>query len=65
MKQATSWIGKVMKNPAGGYDVDVPGFGVLSNLQTEGRYKWEDEQWVTAERAGSVWRIVGPAPARA
>lgn len=64
-REATSKIGQVIARPGPGlYDVRLSSGGKLSSIGSQTRQQWPVDSWVTVEKAGEVWQVVGPAPVR-
>lgn len=65
LAESTSAIAEVTAATEHGYDCQTTDGRTLSALQSENRTQWTAGAWVTIERCGPSWRIVGLAPYRA
>ena len=66
VQSAGSRLAQVLAlNPAGGYDLQFSDGQGVSNIHSQPLTKWKVGQWVTVNRVGSLWIIVGAAGATA
>lgn len=62
--QAATKLGQVVQETDAGFDVRLTDGSTLSGVGNGARAKWQPDDWVTLERVGDHWQIVGRAPAR-
>lgn len=65
IETAASQIAQVTGSSADGYDLELTDGTTMAAVGSLDQIDWADDTWVTIERAGPTWQIVGIAPHKA